>query len=235
MQRALDRRAVAPANRRARAARAACAAGRRLRRESFDVAHAVERLAHRVARARVAHERRHGVESRVDRRALDEWREKPLPQQPRAHRRRRAVEHGEQRALGAAAAQRLHQLEIAARHLVERHRCRPARSTLRTREMRQRRRAAARADSGAARPPRRSPQSVAAVDAEPVESTHAELPREIVARQRLVELPRFALGDERAVGARCAERERVDPRGTSSSRGASRASSGIELVERSRR
>ena len=89
----------------------------------------------RVARACVAHERLDGIEPRVDRRPLDEWREQPLAQQSRAHRRHRAIEHGEQRALRAPAAQRFHQLEVAARHLVERHRAASA-LDLRTREMR---------------------------------------------------------------------------------------------------
>ena len=138
---------------RAKLARRA-AARRRLGRQAFDVAHVVERVAHRVARDRIGDERRHGIESRVDRRALRERREHPLPKQARAHRRPRAIEHREQRALHTAAAQRFDQLEVAARHLVERHHAARAarRSVARAAAARS---AAARAGSEAARPPRR--------------------------------------------------------------------------------
>ena len=64
---------------------------------------------------------------------------------------------------------------------------------------------------------------------EPVEREHAELPREIFARQRRVELPRVALGDERVV-ARRRQRTARSPRGTRISRGASRAEQRDRLV-----
>ena len=72
-----------------RAQLARCAApGRRLGRETLDVAHAVDRLAHRGARRS---DRRRTVATASSRRrspyALGERRENPLAQQPRAHRR----------------------------------------------------------------------------------------------------------------------------------------------------
>ena len=69
-------------------------------------------------------QRGHGVESLVDALDREQRREQPLAQQPRAHRRAGPVEHADQRA-GAfidAAAHRFDQLEVATRHLVERHR-----------------------------------------------------------------------------------------------------------------
>ena len=44
-----------------------------------------------------------------------------MAQQTRAHWRHRPIQHGEQRALGATATERFDELEIPARHLVERH------------------------------------------------------------------------------------------------------------------
>ena len=114
--------------------------------KTLHVAYAVQRLTQRGARERLGEQRRHRVESRHDRRHVGERREDPVAHQPRAHRRLRPVEHAEQGAareraarVGArvgARAQRLHEFEVAPRHLVERHR---AAGTLhhRAREMRQ--------------------------------------------------------------------------------------------------
>ena len=52
----------------------------------------------------------------------------PIGQQPRAHRRGRAIEHGQQRAFAAALAQRAGDLQAAARRFVDFQRCcRPGR------------------------------------------------------------------------------------------------------------
>jgi hypothetical protein len=158
--------------------------------EALDVAHAVERLAQRLARQRVGGERGHGVEARVDGVLLDQRGEQPLAQQARAHRRLRAIEHGQQRARAVAVgarAQRLDQLEVAARHLVERHRAAGALHR-RPREVRQ---AAglqlaqvAQQRTGGA-----DGRLVGGTEAEALERVHGELARQVVARQRRIELP----------------------------------------------
>ena len=98
------------------------AAGRGLATQALDVTHAIERVTQRGARERVAQQRLHRIETRRDRHDVRERREDPLPEQARAHRRLRAIKHAEQRAAGIVRrAERFHQFEIAARHLVERH------------------------------------------------------------------------------------------------------------------
>ena len=60
-----------------------------------------------------------GVEPGLDGGAVGQRRDDPLLQQPRAHRRRRAVQDRQQRAGPAAVAQGARQFQAAARHLVE--------------------------------------------------------------------------------------------------------------------
>ncbi len=69
----------------------------------------------------VTDQRADTIQPLLDRCTLGERRQEPLPEQPASHRREGVVEHIEHRAVASAASQRLDELEIAPRHVVERH------------------------------------------------------------------------------------------------------------------
>jgi hypothetical protein len=73
------------------------AVGGDLAGQALDVAHAVERLAQCGALHRGAAQRADRVEAPIDLLHGDQGCENPLPEQPRAHRGQRAVEHRQQR------------------------------------------------------------------------------------------------------------------------------------------
>jgi len=125
-----------------------------------------------------------------------------LSQQARAHRCLRAVQHREQRALGTAAAQRLDELQVAPRHLVQRHGAAGA-LHLRTGEMRHA--AGLQFLQVSEQRARRAYRGIVLrFQPEPIESLHAELTRQVVTTERLVELPALTFRDERAVERRSA-------------------------------
>ena len=173
------------------------AAGGGATRKALDVAHPVECLAKCRARERVRVERCYGVESREDRRQLREWCEDPLAQQSRPHRRLRAIEHADQRAARVVAgAERLDQLEVPARHLVERHRA-AGTFDARAREVRQSARLQL-AQVAQQRTARAHRDRICRADPEPLEGLHREVRRQRVVRQRRLELPSLARRDQRA-------------------------------------
>ena len=101
------------------------ASQRRAAREPLQVTHAVERLPEPLAPAAVLEQRFDGVEPRGDRSRLDERREQPAPEQAPAHGGERPVDDVEQGGPFRSSAERLDQLQVAARHLVERQHVAP--------------------------------------------------------------------------------------------------------------
>ena len=166
----------------------------RASRQALEIAHAVERLAQPLAAAAVTDQHRDRVESCVDRRRVDERRQQPAAQQPAAHRREGAVDDSEQG--GAfrvpAGAERLDELEIAPRHLIERQDV-TAPHDGGVRQMRQAAglqlaRVAQQRAGGA------NGRSVVRADAKPIERGDTVGARQVFARQLGVEFPCLARG-----------------------------------------
>ena len=95
------------------------AAGSCFSSEPFNIANAVQSIPHGCTDETVT-ECIDGTKPRVDLGAINERSEYPLPKQPRAHRRKSAVEDSEKCPGSLRAPHRLDQLEVPPRHLVER-------------------------------------------------------------------------------------------------------------------
>ena len=136
-----------------------------------------------------------------------------------------------QRALAVATAQRLDELQIAPRHVVDRHHARGRSTTGRPRWGTPP--AAARGDSAATR--RRRPIAVASSAPMPNPSSDAtpKCRRELVASARAVELPRVTLGQQHAIDPEHREGARP-PRLTRTSRWTRRASIARRISPRHR-
>jgi hypothetical protein len=87
--------------------------------EPLDVADARQPLREPRREDRVGDERGHRIETVVDRRHVDQRRREPVAEEPRPHRRLRAVEHAGQRARAASGGHRAHELQAAAGGLVD--------------------------------------------------------------------------------------------------------------------
>ncbi len=172
-------------------------AGGGLAREALDIAHAIERRAQRLPRERIVEQRAHRIEPRIDGPALRERSQNPRAKQPRAHWRRGAIEYIDERAAAIAATQRFDELEIAPRHLIERHRA-PRALHHRSREVRNplRLQLVQVAQQCAGRAHRRR---IGRADAERLERRDAELLAQRIARERGIELPPLTLRDQRAL------------------------------------
>ena len=147
------------------------------------------------------HECPNRIEPIVNRRLLGQRRQDPLAQQSRAHRRLRPVEHVQQRAARIAAAQRLHEFEIATRHVVQRHR---AAGTLHHRAREVRHAAGLQlAQVAQQRAGGTHGHDIASADAQTLERLHAEVLRQGIARHPGVELPRVALREKHVEAVQC--------------------------------
>ena len=89
--------------------------------EPLQVADAGEFLCQSRSTGLIRHQRRHRIEPAIDLRLIDQRRRKPLHQQAGSHRRLRAVDNAGQRSLTGAGHHRPHQLQAAARSLVDFH------------------------------------------------------------------------------------------------------------------
>ncbi len=87
--------------------------------QTFEIAHAVERFTQALTAPAVVDQDLHGVEPAVDRGGIDERSEQPAAQQPTSHGRQCTIEHFEQCGAFDTRSQRLDELEVAARHLIE--------------------------------------------------------------------------------------------------------------------
>src|SRR5207245_959131 len=79
--------------------------------ETLEVTHAAQRCTQRRPQLDVLDQLLDGVETASDRRRIQERVEEPLPEPAGAHRRRRLVEHPDERA-ATLAGERLQQLEV---------------------------------------------------------------------------------------------------------------------------
>ena len=122
-----------------------------------------------------------------------------VAEQPRAHRRHRTVEHVEQRPRALRAAHRLHEFEVAARHLIQRHH---ASRSLEHRPAEVRQPAGLQlAQIPEQRAGRADRRGIFRADAESLERCDAELSCELVGGERRIELPSLARCHERILRA----------------------------------
>ena len=162
-------------------------------RQPLDVANSVERVPQALAAPCVVHQHLECVETRGDAVHRAQRRQQPLPEQARPHGGDRPIQYLEQRSALLARAHRLGQLEVAPRHLVQRHRGAYA-PHRRRRELRQ----AARLQFARVLeqcPRRAEGRPVGIADPEAFEPPQSETPRNLLGGLVGVELPRFTLCD----------------------------------------